>query len=379
MDHPGICRLFQCFVSQRAVFFLHSYHPGAITLQEQFLDPDPITPRSNYPHPDIIPLQEPLIWSCMTQLISAVRAVHSSHLAVRCLQPNHILCTSDEGERLRFRINCIGVIDALEFETRKPLVDLQKEDMRCLGRILLSLATRTTIRPNTDAETLQRCERFVAQNYSHQLHSLVLSLLFQSNHTANNNTEGLGRGGSNNNHLFNNTILSARSGNNYAANNIPTISEVSTIVAQYILDELDEAHVALDKAYHNLSREYDSARSLRLLLKLGFINERPEFGMDTRWSETGDCYVLKLFRDYVFHQADVNGQPMMDLGHVVTSLNKLDAADPERIVLTSRDGKSLLVVSFADVARCLEGAYSELCAHSNAATEGRPGGSLAYG
>jgi PAB-dependent poly(A)-specific ribonuclease subunit 3 len=54
----------------------------------------------------------------------------------------------------------------------------------------------------------------------------------------------------------------------------------------------------------------------------------------------------------------------MDQGHVVTALNKLDAADEEKIVLTSRDGKTMLVVSFADVARSLESAYSELCSGS---------------
>ena len=58
----------------------------------------------------------------------------------------------------------------------------------------------------------------------------------------------------------------------------------------------------------------------------------------------------------------------MDLGHVVTALNKLDAADEERIVLSSRDGKSLMVVSYADVARCLENAYHELCSGSVPAT-----------
>lgn len=52
---------------------------------------------------------------------------------------------------------------------------------------------------------------------------------------------------------------------------------------------------------------------------------------------------------------------MLDLGHLVTSLNKLDASDEEKIVLTSRDGKSIMVVSFADVARCLQNAYAELC------------------
>jgi len=71
--------------------------------------------------------------------------------------------------------------------------------------------------------------------------------------------------------------------------------------------------------------------------------------------------VLKLFRDYVFHQADSDGNPVLDLGHVISCLNKLDAADPEKIVLTSRDGASLLVVSYADVARCLEESYEELC------------------
>jgi PAB-dependent poly(A)-specific ribonuclease subunit 3 len=54
----------------------------------------------------------------------------------------------------------------------------------------------------------------------------------------------------------------------------------------------------------------------------------------------------------------------MDLGHVTTALNKLDAADDEKIVLSSRDGKSLMVVSYADIARCLENAYHELCSGS---------------
>ena len=66
----------------------------------------------------------------------------------------------------------------------------------------------------------------------------------------------------------------------------------------------------------------------------------------------------------VFHQADGAGNPVMDLGHVISALNKLDAADEERIVLASRDGKSLMVVSYTDVARCLESCYNELCAGS---------------
>lgn len=39
--------------------------------------------------------------------------------------------------------------------------------------------------------------------------------------------------------------------------------------------------------------------------KLSIVNERPGLGMDTSWSETGDRYLLKLFRDHVFHQVSM--------------------------------------------------------------------------
>jgi hypothetical protein len=44
--------------------------------------------------------------------------------------------------------------------------------------------------------------------------------------------------------------------------------------------------------------------------------------MDPHWSETGDRYLLKLFRDYVFHQVDSSGKPIVDIGHVLRCLNK---------------------------------------------------------
>ncbi len=47
---------------------------------------------------------------------------------------------------------------------------------------------------------------------------------------------------------------------------------------------------------------------------------------------TGDRYLLKLFRDFVLHQVREDGSPMLDWGHVVECLNKLDAGVPEKVL-----------------------------------------------
>ncbi|KAL4547793.1 hypothetical protein Ndes2526B_g07024 [Nannochloris sp. 'desiccata'] len=111
------------------------------------------------------------------------------------------------------------------------------------------------------------------------------------------------------------------------------------------------------------------------------VLERPELMGDSRWSETADRYLLTLFRDFVFHQVTDNGAPAVDWGPIIEALNKADAGVEEKIVLLSRDEASMLVVSYADVKRCLMTAYGELkAAAKNAAVNmagdgsGRGGG-----
>jgi len=119
-DHPGVVRWYKCFLSQRAVFFVHQYHAGAVTLHERFYSQGQ----------GGVPLPESLIWSLLVQLVSAIRAVHGNNLAVRTLQLNHILCTQENTmllsssgpyglPKLRLRINCIGIIDILESSKKR--------------------------------------------------------------------------------------------------------------------------------------------------------------------------------------------------------------------------------------------------------------------
>jgi PAB-dependent poly(A)-specific ribonuclease subunit 3 len=66
--------------------------------------------------------------------------------------------------------------------------------------------------------------------------------------------------------------------------------------------QIEQAHRQNDELMSELSKETENGRLLRLLVKLGMTNEQPDDDMDPGWSDTGDRYLLKLFRDFVFHQ-----------------------------------------------------------------------------
>ena len=70
--------------------------------------------------------------------------------------------------------------------------------------------------------------------------------------------------------------------------------------------------------------------------------------------------MIKLFKDFVFHQVNGAGGQLLDWGHVVEALNKLDLGVNEKIMLLSRDEMSMLLVSYADVKQCINTTFKEL-------------------
>ncbi|KAG8279971.1 PAB-dependent poly(A)-specific ribonuclease subunit 3 [Homalodisca vitripennis] len=93
-------------------------------------------------------------------------------------------------------------------------------------------------------------------------------------------------------------------------------------------------------------------------IDLGILFVR--LSLDPTWAETGDRYMLKLFRDYVFHQVAEDGRPWLDMAHVVHCLNKLESGSQEKICLMSRDEQSILVVTYAELRHCLEQSFDEI-------------------
>ena len=165
----------------------------------------------------------------------------------------------------------------------------------------------------------------------------------------------------------------------------------SKFFAQFdsILKEYDYLEDELGKEIHN-------GRLFRLICKLGMICDRSHLGKDTTWSETGDRYQLKLFRDFLFHQVinlfcqmfislltiyiflfiyqvTSDNQPWIDMGHVVLALNKLDAGVQEPICLVSPDERIVLIQTYLELKQCLRRAWHDLLQAAH------PGGNAALG
>ena len=62
----------------------------------------------------------------------------------------------------------------------------------------------------------------------------------------------------------------------------------------------------------------------------------------------------------MFHQVDGQNLPVVDLGHVLTCLNKLDAGTDEKVTLISRDEQSCFIVSYKELKKALESSFQAL-------------------
>lgn len=331
--HPHVAALCGTFVSADmrdtpSLYFAHTYYPGASTLEATHCSDAEGS----------VPASEAELWNYASQLCCTLRAVHGAGLAVGgaiALSPSKIIrcpCASFPNARTNFssrvRLSAIGVADVL----RPDLVGLvsskghgvglaQKDDLRAVGNLLAVLA----------------CGQNQAQVIDH-----VTSARHRCSQPLWHLISGL------------------------ASGSISDCATFTQLVAPVALESIEAERAANDRLESELAKELENGRLLRLLVKLGFVNERPDGDMDTEWAETGDRYILKLFRDYVFHQHNDQGSPVMDWGHVFESLNKLDVGVSERVLLLSRDEMSMLVASYADIKRCVDGAYAELLQSSKA-------------
>lgn len=318
VDSGGVVTVIDAFTSRAfgdsSLIFVTNYHPLAKTMSEvHFTGPGNQGHRFNSRASASV--SEQIIWSYVVQISSALKAIHTSNLAARCIDASKILVT----DKNRVRLNACAILDVIKFENFQDVRALQQEDFLLLGNLILALVTNNMSSHQPMKNSMDHLQR----QYSPELHSVVLWLL-------------------------------------EVKSTPKTVNELLAIIAPHMAISYDHSLHANDTMYTELSREIENGRIARLLMKLGTINERPEFDNDRSWAENGERYMLKLFRDYVFHQVDAEGRPVLDLGHILTCLNKLDAGSNERITLISRDEQSQFIVKYQEVKKQIESAFNEL-------------------
>lgn len=321
IHHSSIASVKEAFTTRafgdNSLFVVFDYYPNAQNLHEAHVRPKNPLYQNGRAHGQNASMRVPerTIWSYIVQIANAVKIIHDAGLAVRYLDASKIILTGKN----RVRLSSCGIVDVLTHDAQTDLQALHQEDIMMLGKLIFVVACNNIGAINN----IQKSIDVLSRHYSPDLKKLAIYLI---------SSPGPHK----------------------------TLTHVFEMIGGRVLIELDESLNAADRLEAELSSELENGRLFRLMCKFGFINERPEFARDARWSETGDRYIIKLFRDYVFHQVDEHGRPVVNMSHVLTCLNKLDAGVDEKIMLISRDEQSCLVVSYREVKSCIEAAFSEL-------------------
>jgi PAB-dependent poly(A)-specific ribonuclease subunit 3 len=323
-----------------SLILVTDYHPCSKTLAEEHFKPTPMPSRFHGRQAASSHVPEQVLWGYIVQIASALKTIHGLGLAARLVTPSKVLLTSKN----RVRLNACAVMDVVQYDNNRSLSDLQVDDLLQLGRLILSIACNSP----TAHTNMQKSMDHITRSYTARMKECVQWLL-SPQPTPGTPTSPTGGG--------------------------PMQKDIDTFlagIADQFASVFDSTLHAEDTLISTLGRELESSRLVRLLVKLNFINERPELdaslpvpsggaaNASSSWAETGERYYLKLFRDYVFHQVDANGRPVTNLAHVLDCLNKLDAGSEEKIALISRDEQNVLIVSYRELKRGVESAFQDL-------------------
>ena len=314
------------FFGDSSLIFVYDFHPLSETLYDHHFPSN--NGHSRLRNTNKIP--ENVLWAYVCQIANALLAIHNAKLAARCLELSKIIW-----ENNRIRLAACSILDVLHHDSpsnRKTIEELQQEDFVKFGRIILALATNT---PTLNFNNIDAALATMTPRYSTQLKGVLEWLIKPSAPGETKTVE---------------TLLGGMT--THLAN-----------FANFVMQESDE------KEYH-LMRELENGRIARLMFKLSVVNERGDSCGVHSWSETGERLLLKLFRDYVFHQVDSDGKARLDTNHYLSCLSKLDASSEEQILLTSRDNATVFVVSYRSIRQMLDRAYGELGKESKPSAAG---------
>lgn len=290
-----------------SVVIVSDYHPASETVGEKYFS-------KPYPRPGRT--LEDVMWSFIVQIASALKTVHSSNLAVRMMDKTKVLLTDEN----RIRLSGCAIQDVLDPKSHE-MADLQRQDLQKFGKLAIDIAHNLA----SNYGTKGRGPDFISRTYSERLVK----------------------------------VFNWLSGHGQADQNAP-VEELLKMMSNDVIEVFDASLKADDVLQVSLNRELENSRIVRLMTKLNCLTERPEYEQNRSWTSQGSRAVLPLFRDYVFHQVDAQNSPVIDMGHILACLNKLDVGVEEKITLTTRDEQTIIVVTYKELKQAVESAWADL-------------------
>ena len=133
VKHVNVINLREVFTTRdfqdHSLVFVYDYHPRAETL---------LSRHFTQGQQGFVP--EPLLWSYIIQITSALRAIHGCGIACRVVRPSKILLFG--GSQIKISSTCI--LDVLQYgegqTSPAAITHFQQEDLFCLGTLILALA-----------------------------------------------------------------------------------------------------------------------------------------------------------------------------------------------------------------------------------------------
>lgn len=142
----------------------------------------------------------------------------------------------------RLRLSCLGVLDVIINDattSANPMAlvqHYQQEDLTALGKLVLALGCKSTM--SVQRENIQTAIELVARTYTSDLRNLIMYLLTHTNRRS--------------------------------------VTDLMPMIGARFYTQLDTVQSRTDLLENEVAKEMENGKLLRLMVKLGTINERPE-------------------------------------------------------------------------------------------------------
>lgn len=146
-----------------ALVFVYDYHPCSETIYSTYFTAQG---QASLGHMRMIP--EATIWSYITQIASALKAVHGSGLASRSISSRKILITG----KSRIRLSGSAILDVLQYDGVLNVARQQQEDLLLFGKLIIDLTCY-----GHSFTDLQKSLDHISRCYSPDLKNFIFYLL----------------------------------------------------------------------------------------------------------------------------------------------------------------------------------------------------------